>query len=67
MLPRDCSCDILVKNVADFCPCPETLLKTKVKSFELIPLAEEILNHPNIDSVRELLVVTPIKMQNVQI
>ena len=26
MLPRDCSCDILVKNLAAFCPCLKSLL-----------------------------------------
>jgi hypothetical protein len=24
MLPRDCFCDILIKNVAAFCTCPKS-------------------------------------------
>ena len=58
MLPRDCSCDILVKKVAAFCPCSNSLTKAKVKSFELIPLTEEISKQSSIDSVVWLLVVT---------
>ena len=42
MWPRDQSCDILVKNVAVFCSCMESLPETKVKSFGLILLTEEI-------------------------
>ena len=42
MLPRNHSWDVLVKNVAAFCPCPKSLPEAKVKSFGLIPLAEEI-------------------------
>ena len=33
MLPRNCSCDILVKNVAAFRHCPESLPEAKVKKF----------------------------------
>ena len=33
ILPRDCYCDILVKKVAAFCPCPKSL----PESFRLIP------------------------------
>ena len=36
MLPRDRSCDILVKKVAAFCPCPKSLPETKFKSFKLV-------------------------------
>ena len=49
MLPRDCSCDILVKEMPAFCPCPKSLPEAKVKSFGLILLAEEILKQPSID------------------
>ena len=42
MLLRDSSCDILVKKVIAFCPCLKSLTKAKVKSFGLIPFAEEI-------------------------
>ena len=33
MLPRDLSCDILVKKVTDFCPSLKSLPKAKVKRF----------------------------------
>ena len=33
--PRDCSCDILAKNVAAFCPCLKSQPEAKVKSFVL--------------------------------
>ena len=42
MLSRDPPCDILVKNVAAFCPCLKSLPEAKVKRFGLIPLAKEI-------------------------
>ena len=42
ILPRDYFCDVLVKQVAAFCSCLKSLPEDKVKSFELIPLAEEI-------------------------
>lgn len=58
------SCDILVKNVAAFCPCLKGLPKAKVKSFELIPLAEEISKQPSIDSAVWLLVLTLMKIYN---
>ena len=33
MLPKDCTCDILVKNVATFYPCLKSLPEAKVKIF----------------------------------
>ena len=42
MWPRDWFGDILVRNVVAFCPCLKSLPEAKVKSFGLIPLAEEI-------------------------
>ena len=51
MLCRNCSCDILVKEVAACYPCPKSLLEAEVKRFGLIPLAEEIPKYSNIDSV----------------
>ena len=51
MLPRNHSCDILVKNVAAFCPCPKSLLEAKVKRFGLILLSEKISKQSSIDSV----------------
>ena len=47
--PRDCSCDILVKNVTTFCSCLKNLPEAKLKTFGLIALAEEISRQPNID------------------
>ena len=49
MLPRNHSCDILVKELAAFCSCPKTLPDAKVKSFGLILLAEEISKQPSIN------------------
>lgn len=48
--PRDHSCDILTKNVAHFCPCPENL-QVILKSTGFISLAEEVSKEPNIGSV----------------
>jgi hypothetical protein len=45
-LPRDHSCDILVKNVAAFRPCPNSLPEAKVKSFRLTVLAKQISKQP---------------------
>jgi len=42
MIPRDCYCDILVKNVTDFFLCMKYLCKAKVKRFRLIALSKEI-------------------------
>ena len=33
MWPRDCFCDILVKNMAIFCSCLKSLHKAKLKKF----------------------------------
>lgn len=49
MLPRDCSCDILMKKVAAFYPCQGNMPEGKEKNFGLIPLAEEISKQPIID------------------
>lgn len=64
MWPRDRSCDVLVKNVGAFCPCPKILPEAKVKSFKFIPWAEEISKQPSIDSVVWLLVLTLMKIYN---
>ena len=58
MLPRDCSRDILVKNMAAFCPFLKSLPEAKVKSFGLISLSEEISKQPIRDCVMWLLVIT---------
>jgi hypothetical protein len=50
LLPRDCSCDIFVMNVAALCPCLKSLPEAKVKRFRLIALAKEISKEPSIDS-----------------
>lgn len=42
MLPRDCSCHILLKNISAFCSCPKSLSEANLKSFGLVALAEEI-------------------------
>ena len=39
----DCSCDVLVKNVAALCSCLKSLPKAKVKRFILIALTKEVL------------------------
>jgi hypothetical protein len=49
MLPKNCSCDILVKNVSVFCLCLKSLLKAKVKGLGLIAGTKEILKQPTID------------------
>ena len=51
MLCRDHSCDIFMKNMAAFCPCPKNLPEAKVKRFGLIVLTRETSKKPNIDSV----------------
>ena len=62
MLLRDCSYDILGENVTAFCPCLKSLPEAKVKSFGLIPLAEEISKQPSIDFVMWILMVTLMKI-----
>lgn len=49
--PRDCSCDMLVKNVAVFYIWPNNLSEAKLKSFGLTALAEEISRQPGIDQL----------------
>ena len=51
MLPKNCSCNILVKNLAAFCSCLKSLPEARMKSFGLIPLIGEISKQPSIDSV----------------
>ena len=38
MWPRDCSCGVLVKNLATFCSCLKSLPEAEVKRFKLIAL-----------------------------
>ena len=65
MWPRDHFYDILVKNVAAFCPCLKSLPEAKVKRFGLIPLAEKIISkQSSINSVLWLLVITLLKIYN---
>ena len=61
MLPRDCSCDILVKNVAAFSHCCKSLPEDKVKRFRLLAMAKEISKQPSIDSILWLPVFTLTK------
>jgi hypothetical protein len=58
---RDCFGDILVKNVAAFCPYPKSLLKAKVNRIILIALAKKISKETGINSVVWLLKLTLIK------
>ena len=46
--------DILVKNVAGFCPCLKSLPEAKVKRFQLIALTKEISEKSSIDFVLQL-------------
>ena len=46
VLPRNLSCDILVKNEAGFFPCLKSLSEAKVKSFGFIPMIVEISKQP---------------------
>ena len=62
MLSRDHSCDIMVKEVVAFYPCPKSLPEAKVKSFGLISLAEEISKQSSKDSVMWILVLTLMKI-----
>ena len=64
MLPRDISCDSLVKKVSAFCHCPKSLPEAKVKRFGLILLAEEISKQPCIDAVMWLLLFTLLQIYN---
>jgi hypothetical protein len=51
MGPRDCFCDILVKNVAAFCRCLKSLPGAKVKRLKLIALTKEVSKEPSRDFV----------------
>lgn len=57
----DC-CDVLTNNVMAFCPCSKCLLETKLKSFKLIALAEEISKQPSIGYAIWLLEFTLMKI-----
>jgi hypothetical protein len=48
MWPRDCSCAILVKNVAAFCPCLKSLSEAKGKILRLIAFTKEITKQPSV-------------------
>ena len=47
MWPRDCSCNILVKNVTAFCPFLGRLPEFKVKKFTLLALRKEVSKKPS--------------------
>lgn len=64
MLPRDSFCNILVKKVASFCPCPQSLPEPELKRFGLIPLGEEMSKQPSIDSAVWFLVFMLMKIYN---
>jgi hypothetical protein len=64
MRPRECSCDILLKNMADFFPCLKNMLEAKLKSLGLMVLSKEISGCSGIDLVMWLLVVTLMRVYN---
>lgn len=37
MLPRNCFCDIFVKNVVAFCPCPKSLPEARANEISKQP------------------------------
>ena len=51
MWHKDCFCGILVKNVATFCPCLESLPEDKVKRLRLTALSKEVSKKPIRDFV----------------
>jgi hypothetical protein len=51
MWPRDCFCDVFVKNMPAFCHCLKRLPKAKVKRFILIVSRKDISKKPNRDFV----------------
>jgi hypothetical protein len=61
MWPRDCFCGILVKNMANFCPCLRSLPEAKVKRLRLISLTKEVLKQQGVNSVVWLLKFTLMK------
>ena len=58
MWPTDCSCNILIKNVAAFWLCSKSLPEAKVKRFRLIALTKEVSKQSGIDSAVRLLKFT---------
>jgi hypothetical protein len=44
---KEHSCNILAKNMAAFFPCLKNMPEAKLKSFELMTLAEEIMQMNN--------------------
>ena len=51
MWPRDRFCDILVKNMAAFCPCLKSRPEAKVKNLRSIEFTKEISKEPSRDFV----------------
>jgi hypothetical protein len=51
MWPRDCFCDILVKNVAVFCPFLKNIPKANIKRFILVVLTKEVSEMTSIEFV----------------
>lgn len=64
MWPRECSCDILMKNVAPFCPCQKSLPEGKWKSFGLVAFTEEITKQISIDCAAWMLVDSLVQIFN---
>ena len=51
MWPRDCFCDILVKNVTVFCPFLKNIPKANIKRFILVVLTKEVSEMTSIEFV----------------
>ena len=64
ILPRDCSCDILLKNVTVLCPCQKKicLSAANLENLALTTLAERFFRQPSTDCVAWLLVATLIQI-----
>ena len=57
--PRNCSYDIWAMKKAAFCPCPpKKLPEAKLKSVQVLALAEELSGHRKFDSVVKLSAAT---------
>ena len=61
MLPKIVLCDILVKNVAAFCPFSKSQ-PSKSEEFWINCTGREISKYTSIDSVMSLLVLTLVKI-----
>lgn len=51
--PRDCSCDILLKNMNAFCSCPKNLSETKL-NFIAMALAQGTFRLPSKENIQSV-------------